>query len=176
MSRFVRSVVGFTLVGILAAGNIASAQPPRERVVPPRELPAQPVPGTVPSQTSVHEGARPVEALRSKSILGARVSIQGGVAVGTVEDIVFTESGCIDYLVVAEEGRYVMVPWEAARFNFPQRTATIEITQERFREVPTFTSERWPNVYEPAYRERIYGYYGLKPGQERRMERRDGRR
>lgn len=176
MSRFVPSVVGYTLVGILAAGNIASAQPPRERVVPPRELPAQPPQGAVSGQIPVREGsARPVEVLRSKSILGARVSIQGGVAVGTVEDIVFTEGGCIDYLVVAEEGRYVMVPWEAARFNFPQRMATLEITQERFREVPTFTSERWPNVYEPAYRERIYGYYGLKASPERRMERRDRR-
>jgi len=68
------------------------------------------------------------------------------------------------------------VPWQAAKFNFEQRTATVNITQSQYQQVPTFTTQTWPNVWDPGYRERIYGYYGLRPGPERRMERRDIRR
>jgi hypothetical protein len=119
------------------------------------------------------EERRVSEARRAKSVLGAKISIKGGLAIGTVDDIIFSDDGYVEYVVVLNEGKYVLVPWEAAKFDFDKRTATVEITQERFREVPTFTLERWPNVYEPAYRERIYGFYGLRPGQERRIERRE---
>ena len=125
------------------------------------------------------EGARPAETrrgrdLRAKHVLGSKISLKGGLAIGTVDDILFTEDGSIDYLVVVNEGKYVPVPWEAAKFDFDKRTATLEISEEKFREVPTFTSERWPNLYEPAYREKVYGYYGLRPGPDRRIERREG--
>lgn len=178
MSRFVGILVGLTI-----STTVVFAQPPREQVVPPQAVPGSqvqpgvrvaPVPaGQVPVQDAT---GQPAQALRSKTILGARVALQGGTAAGTVEDIVFTEGGCIDYLVVANEGQYVMVPWDAARFNFGQRTAVIDITPQRYREIPTFTAERWPNVYEPTYRQKIYGYYGLTPGQERRLDRQDRRR
>jgi hypothetical protein len=117
---------------------------------------------------------RAPETLRAKAILGSKVSIRGDLAIGTVDDIVFTDDGYVDYVIVLNEGKYVPVPWEAAKFNFERRTATVDITQERFREVPTYTVERVPNFYDPGYRTRIYGYYGLRPGQERRIERREG--
>jgi PRC-barrel domain len=119
---------------------------------------------------------RAPETRRAKDVLGAKVSIRGDLAIGTVDDIIFSDDGYIDYLVVLNEGKYVLVPWEAAKFDFGKRAAAVDITQERFREVPTFTRGQWPQVYEPAYREKIYTYYGLKPGQERRIERRDSPR
>src|SRR5438270_10887236 len=114
------------------------------------------------------------KARRAKSVLGAKVSIRGDLSIGTVDDIIFSDDGQIDYLVVLNEGKFVLVPWEAAKFDFGKRSAAVDITQERFREVPTFTREQWPTVYEPAYQQRIYTYYGLKPGQARRIERREG--
>jgi hypothetical protein len=98
------------------------------------------------------------------------------VAIGTVDDIVFNDEGYIEYLVVLNDGKLVAVPWQAAKFNFDSRVATLNITQERFREVPTFTVQTYPNLYDPTYRTRIYGYYGITPGQERRIERREGKR
>ena len=110
-------------------------------------------------------------------MLGTKVSIQGNLAIGTVDDIVFDDNGYIDYLVVFNEGRYVLVPWQAAKFNFEQRSATVNVTEQQFRQVPTYTTtQTWPNVLEPAYQQRIYGYYGLRPPVERRVERREGRR
>ena len=123
----------------------------------------------------VREG-RDSHALRAKSILGSRVSIQGGTNIGTVEDIIFDNEGAVDYLVVQNEGKFVTVPWEAAKFDFDKRTAVVEITQERFREIPTYTQETVPNYYEPAYRQKIYTYYGVKPRRDVRIERREEKR
>jgi sporulation protein YlmC with PRC-barrel domain len=123
-------------------------------------------------RTAVRE-ARDSHSLRAKTLLGSKVSIEGGTDVGTVEDIIFDNDGTIDYLVVSHDGKYVTVPWEAAKFDFNRRTAIVNITPERFRAVPTYTSEAYPNYYEPAYREKVYSYYGVKPRREIRTEKRD---
>src|SRR5262245_55649747 len=101
------------------------------------------------------------QAHRAKSVLGSQVTIQGGLAIGTVDDIIFSDDGYIDYLVVLNQGKYVSVPWQAAKFNFERQNATVSvnITPQQFQQVPTFTQTQWPNFAAPAYRQQIYGYY-----------------
>ena len=77
--------------------------------------------------------------------------------------------------MVNNQGKYVVVPWQAAKFNFEQRAATVNITQQQFQQVPTFTTQSWP-TFDTSYQQRIYGYYGLTPGRDRRIERRIDRR
>jgi len=121
-------------------------------------------------------GTTSTTALRAKQILGTPVTLQGSANVGTVEDIVLNGDGVIDYLIVSEGGKLVTVPWEAAKFNHERRTAVINITPDQFRQVPTFTLDRYPEFYSPTYRVQIYKHYGLTPGRERRLERREERR
>jgi PRC-barrel domain len=113
---------------------------------------------------------------RITEVIGARVTIQNNLSVGKVEDLVINENGCIDYLVVLNEDKYVLVPWTSADVSFERRAVAIEIAQERFREVPTFTRDRWPNLSDRAYVEKLNTYYGVRPGRERRIERRQDRR
>ncbi len=124
---------------------------------------------------TVREG-RGAHNLRAKTLIGSKVSIEGGTSVGTVEDVVFDNDGTIDYLVVDHDNKFVTVPWEAAKFDWDRRTAVISITPERFKEIPTYTLESAPNYYEPAYREKVYSYYGVKPRREIRTEKREDRR
>jgi hypothetical protein len=100
---------------------------------------------------------------RAKQVLGAKMSIQGNIVIGTVDDIVFADDGHVEYLVVVNDGKLVAVPWEAAKFNFEQRTAVVNITPEQFKVIPTFTVERYPTFLAPTYREEIYRFYGLRP-------------
>jgi len=133
--------------------------------------------GPVPMDQSASTG--PKNFHRAKQVLGTHVSIEGGLAIGLVEDIVFSDDGAIEFLIVANEGKLVSVPWSAARFNFDQRVATVEINQEQFRQIPTFTASNYPVFGDPQWRTQTYNYFGgynnragyVTPGQERRMER-----
>jgi hypothetical protein len=128
---------------------------------------AQRVEATVsPSEPQTH---------RAKEVLGSKVHIEGNVSIGTVDDIVFDDEGYVEYLIVANDGKLVTVPWEAAKFNFQDRVAYIKITDEQFRRVPTYSAERYPVFSQPNYRTETYRYYGLTP-RERRIERRIDRR
>ncbi len=107
---------------------------------------------------------------RAKQILGAKVNIQGDASVGVVDDIVLDEHGNVDYLIVAnKDGKLVTVPWDAAAFNVEKRMATVQITPEKFNQIPTYTAQQYPVYSTPAYRTQTYQYYGLTPGQNRRM-------
>jgi PRC-barrel domain len=151
-------------------------QPVPVQPVPNQQVPVQqqPAPGEVRGQGQVQYDSRQPQTHKVKSVIGTKVSIQGGLAIGTVDDIIFDDDGYIDYLVVLNEGKYVLVPWQAAKFNFEQRAATVNITQQQFQQVPTFTVQSWP-TFDANYNARIYGYYGLTP-HDRRVERRTERR
>jgi len=112
---------------------------------------------------------------RAKLLLGSKVHIRGDHTVGTVDDIVLSSEGVVDYLVVANEGKLVTVPWDAVKYNRERRMATVDITQEQYQKIPTFTSDRYPDFYTPTYRNQVFKYYGILPGRERRLERRERR-
>jgi PRC-barrel domain len=110
--------------------------------------------------------AAPAEGMagyRAKQVLGSKVNIQGNLAIGTVDDIVFSDAGNVEYLIVQNEGKLVTVPWEAAKFNFEQRTAVVNLTQDQFRLIPTYTVDRYPNFWTPAYQAETYKFYNLTP-------------
>lgn len=156
------------LAALLALTGSAAAQPP---------VPTQPAPQTIPPATQVPPGtpgatdALPT-AYRAKEVLGTRVFVGQTQAVGVVDDIVFDDAGGIEYLIVAEGGKLVTVPWSAAKFDLKQRAATLTITPAQYRLIPTYTVTTYPSFYTPAYRTETYKYYGLTPGQLRRALRR----
>jgi hypothetical protein len=129
----------------------------------------------VPPPTPAPATAQPQQEYRAKQILGTKVHIQGNIAIGTVDDIVFADDGQLEYLLVLNDGKYVSLPWRAATFNFTDQTAAVNITQEQYRVIPTFGLRAYPRFFAPEYRVEIYKYYGLTP-HERRVERREERR
>ena len=102
-------------------------------------------------------------AYRVKDLLGTKVSLKGDLSIGTVDDVVITDSGAVEYLIVANEGKLVTVPWEAAKFDFEKRTASLTITEDQYKVIPTYTTREYPVFFDPTYRGRVYGWYGLKP-------------
>ena len=86
--------------------------------------------------TTIHKGT---------VVMGANVVLQEGPTIGRVEDFVITDGGCIDYVVVSYESKYVLVPWTVATWS-GDRALRVNITRERFRDVPTFTRDQWPSL------------------------------
>ena len=118
------------------------------------------------------EAAPQSASYRAKEVLGAKVQIEGERSVGTIDDIVLDDHGNVDYLIVlTADKELVTVPWDAASFQPKQRVAKVNITQEKFEKIPTYTTEKYP-VFTPEYRNQTYKYYGLTPGQARRAVRR----
>jgi hypothetical protein len=136
---------------------------------PPPVPPVTAQPGIKPAPPGA---AVPTATYRAKQVLGTKVNIQGNVSIGTVEDIVFDDAGNLEYLIVANEGKLATVPWEAAKFNFDQRVATVNITPDQYRAIPTYTTTTYPEFYAPVYRTQVYRYYGIAPRELRRLERR----
>lgn len=123
-------------------------------------------PGTEPAASSV-------STYRVKQVLGSKVLI-GNSGVGTVDDIVFDSAGNLEYMIVANEGKLVTVPWDAAKFDAKAQTAVLTITPDVYRTIPTYTATTYPaDFYTPAYRTQVYKYYGLTPRELRRFDRRD---
>ncbi|MBX9583539.1 MAG: PRC-barrel domain-containing protein [Gemmataceae bacterium] len=146
-----RSAFAFAL-GLTTAG-LAGAQPPAAQ---------PPAAGTEPAPA----------AIRAKQVLGTKVSIQGNISIGTVEDIVFSDAGQVEYLIVNNDNKLVTVPWSAATFNFEKQTAVVNLTPAQFKVIPTFTVTTYPAFFAPTYRADVYKVYGLTPGQLRRLDRR----
>jgi len=179
---------GLALSLVLSAVPWASAQTRGQERREDRREERRPVeaPPPAPQPPAVRpEADRPVETPREPStrgleratqILGSRVFIDNNFGVGRVEDILLNPDGDADYLVVLNQDRYVLVPWNAARVDYPNRTVSVQITRQRFEEVPTFTRNDWPNFSDTRYFQRIQTYYPAAPGRERRIERREDRR
>ena len=168
MTRYVlRSAALVVLCGGLIA--VADAQPPAAR--PPAQPPAAqpPVRGQPPV---AGQPAEAPHALRAKEVLGAKVQITGDVGIGTVEDLVFDDNGNMEYAIVVKDDKLITVPWAAVKFNFEQKIATVAITQSQYQVIPTYTARTYPTFWAPTYRSEVYGWYGLTPGQLRRIDRR----
>lgn len=151
----------FSSLAVALAAGVATAQ--------------QPAPAVQPG-TAVQPGGT-VAAYRAKDIIGTKVAIQNNTAVGTVDDIVFSAGGDVEYLVVAAaDGKLTTVPWAAATFNPAQKTAVIDIPVERYRTIPTYTVQTYPQFFTPAYRTQTYQFYNLTPGELRRLDRKIDRR
>lgn len=160
-----------TLCGgiLLIASTFANAQnaPP---AAPPREPNVAGAPAVSQQPAENAEG----HTYRAKQIIGSKVSLDGNVAAGTVDDIVLGEDGYVEYLIVMNNNKLVTVPWDATAFNFQKQTAVVKITPEQFQKVPTYTAQQYPAFSTPQYRTSIYKSYGLTP-RERRIERRQSR-
>ena len=154
LSKALYAGSALALLAVIAAANLVTAE---DNAKPPA------------AGAAADEG----QHFRAKQILGAKVMLEGSSAAGTVDDIVMDENGNVDYLIVVNSNnKLVTVPWDATKFNLDKRTAVVEIPQDQFAQVPTYTVQTYPNFSVPAYRTQIYRFYGLTPGQQRRAIRR----
>ena len=124
---------------------------------------------TVAAQAPVNTASK---HFRAKQVLGTKIMIQGDTAVGMVDDLVFDEAGNLEYMVVASNGKLWTLPWDAAKFDAERKMATVGLTMEQYRTIPTYTTTTYPTYYTPAYRTETYKYYNLTPRELRRIERR----
>lgn len=148
------TTLSLTAAALLAVAGLTLADSPK------------PAPPGAPVPTAGH-------TFRAKQVLGTKIAIQNNTQVGTVEDLVFDDAGNMEYLIVSTaDNKLLTVPFDAAKFDIEKKTATLNVTQEVWKTIPTYTTTTYPQFYTPTYRTDVYKVYGLTPRELRRIERR----
>ena len=108
-----RKIFGLAGGFVLAASSFTNAQVPQP--VPaqvPQPATITTAPATVAETAQVPGG--PMQVRRVSQLIGSNVHLQGTNNYGKVEDVVLNENGTPGYLVVANNNKYAMLPWNAA--------------------------------------------------------------
>ena len=110
---------------------------------------------------------------RAKQVLGTKIVLKGeSASIGTIDDLVFDDAGNLEYLIVDNGGKLTTVPFEAAMFDVEKKVATLVISPDQYKLVPTYTTTTYPSFYTPAYRTETYKFYGVTPRELRVINRR----
>jgi PRC-barrel domain len=104
-------------------------------------------------------GTTPTVVRRASMIMNANVAVQGGATVGKIIDFVISDNGYVEYVVVENGSNYVLMPYQALRVEADRRV-WINITRERFGEIPTFTGSNWP-LADQRYLGRVRTVFGI---------------
>jgi hypothetical protein len=107
--------------------------------------------------------------LKLSAVMEARVILSDDARIGKIVDVVLNDSGCVEYVVVSEEDKYVLVPWGVVTVNFEERVVRVDITREKWRDVPTFGRDNWPTLTDSRFTEKMRAVFG------ERFNRREGR-
>jgi len=143
--RILRTPAGLAGGLFLAASTLALAQAVRERTT-----------GRTDEQTGVAEVRRVTE------VSGSNVVLQGATRFGKVEDIVFNENGCIDYIVVSADNRYVVVPWAASQLDYRQRVVTLDVTREQLQPLIIEGTNWATTIGQPNFAQGIQRVFGAR--------------
>jgi len=94
------------------------------------------------------------EVRRVSQILGSTVQLQGVNNFGKVEDIILSDDGGIGYLVVAADGKYLTLPWNAGNVDYAQRVVTYDVTPQVVQPF-YFQRNAYPNFRAPQFVTRV---------------------
>jgi hypothetical protein len=142
-----RTLVMGACVALLAALPAYGQDRVRERVREEvRERPA-----------TVEDGA----TRRATEIIGSRVTVRGGDALGKVVDLVIDDGGMVDYLIVRYHDDFLAVPWGVVTYSSGDRVWVVDrrIDRDRLRDF-TFREGRWPDFRSERWRRSVRTVWG----------------
>jgi sporulation protein YlmC with PRC-barrel domain len=120
---------------------------------------------TVQTQT----GTTTTQIRTISSVIGSSVRLQDGGIYGKIEDIVIDDSGCVEYVVIANVDQYYVVPWSVAKVNYQERYITLNITQQDIRQV-AFRRDEWRNVSYAQLSQKAQQVFGASTGGRARSD------
>lgn len=98
---------------------------------------------------------------RVTTVMKSKVIIQDDEPAGQVVDFVFSDGGCIEYIVASYEDEYYVIPYSAATMRYGQNIVFVDITPTQFRDVQFFGANNWPDFYASAYRQQVFTAFGV---------------
>jgi hypothetical protein len=107
-------------------------------------------------------------ARRATTLLGSTVRIEGGRNLGRIEDIVISESGCVEFMVVSVSGlrgmmgKYAAIPFTIGAPDFTRRVVEINWSEDDLRRAPIFfSSNAWPDFRDRNWAADVFAYFDV---------------
>ncbi len=100
----------------------------------------------------------------SHGVIGKKVKDHQGRVIGTVKNIVLTDEGCVQYVILSGEARrsrdkLYPVPWTVFSTNDRREYYTVRINEDALREAPSFTTSSWPDFSAPTWSTNVTNFY-----------------
>lgn len=155
--RFTRLLIAGSLV--LPAAPLALAQQPRGLNSPPQAGSRQgnDLAGRSDANRPADGQRAGNEILRGSQIIGATVDLRGGSRLGTVQDFVVGDGGCVEYVVAAYGDQFVPIPWAAAMYQPGQRVLLVDIDAGRLHEMPMY--RQFSDLSNHQFTEKVQTFY-----------------
>lgn len=104
--------------------------------------------------------------LSASTLSGDAVKNSQGDSLGDLKDIMIdTTSGKVAYAVLSFGGvlgmgnKLFAVPWDALTIDGENKHLVLNASKERLKDAPGFDKDHWPDFAEPAFAEKLSGYY-----------------
>jgi hypothetical protein len=156
MESRIRWFCASTVAAALALGGLTLAQAQQERKRERQEQRSS-------SKTEVRTQQRTRsthEVRRISTVVGGSVQFASGGTVGEVQDVIISDAGCIDYIIVTHGDLLVPIPWTVATVSFGDEVIIrLDIDRDRFEQVPTFTSNEFHVLLDVEFTSKVNSFF-----------------
>lgn len=108
--------------------------------------------------------------LSATSLTGDKVTNAKGEDLGKVEELmIHLESGRVAYAVLSfgtgflKSDKLFAVPWGSLTVDHENKQLILDVSREMLETAEGFDKDNWPDMANPAFMERTYSHYGIKP-------------
>jgi sporulation protein YlmC with PRC-barrel domain len=120
----------------------------------------------VTKETTTHA----MNIVKSSEAIGMDVRNAQHEDLGDVNDLVIDVNRCqVAYTVLGFGGvlgvgeKLFAIPWQSLKLDRADNRFVLNIDKERLRNAPGFDRDKWPDMTEPAWSQRVYAFYGAEP-------------
>ena len=108
--------------------------------------------------------------LAASTIAGDKVNNLAGEDLGKVEELMIDlQSGRVAYAVVSfgggfmHSGKLFAIPWATLKVDQVDKKIILNVSKELLESAEGFDKDHWPDMADPAFREKTYGHFGVEP-------------
>lgn len=108
--------------------------------------------------------------LSASTLKGDKVVNQQGEDLGKIEELMIdVDRGRVAYAVLSFGGflgmgdKLFAIPWQAFAVDTAEKRLVLNADKELLKKATGFDKDNWPNMADPAWGTKLYGYYGYKP-------------
>jgi sporulation protein YlmC with PRC-barrel domain len=118
---------------------------------------------------SSHGGPGP-QLMGANTLIGDTVQNRQGEKLGDIKEIMLNvQTGKIAYAVLSFGGVFTIgeklfaVPWNALQLDTVNKCLVLNASKDRLQDAPGFNSDRWPDMADQTWSNRIHSYYDVSP-------------